>query len=132
MLNFFNFIHFVCSITKIGWLWSESTFPRLHRGSLSTRKIRTARRLFSSTSFTNRGSLPTHTPKTEIKNRPQGTISYFWWLWSESNRHSFRNLILSQARLPVPPQSQKSTVAYFAAAFFASTFFTKRALRVGL
>ena len=27
-----------------------------------------------------------------------------WWPWSDLNRHSLRNLILSQARLPIPPQ----------------------------
>ncbi len=29
-----------------------------------------------------------------------------WYLWPESNRHSFRNSILSRARLPIPPQRQ--------------------------
>lgn len=31
---------------------------------------------------------------------------YFWWPWSDSNRHSLQNLILSQARLPIPPRGQ--------------------------
>ena len=34
---------------------------------------------------------------------------YFWWPWSDSNRHSLQNLILSQARLPIPPRGQKAT-----------------------
>ena len=32
---------------------------------------------------------------------------YFWWPWSDSNRHSLQNLILSQARLPIPPRGLK-------------------------
>ena len=29
-----------------------------------------------------------------------------WCPWPDSNQHSLRNLILSQARLPIPPQGQ--------------------------
>ena len=36
-------------------------------------------------------------------------VFYFWWPWSDSNRHSLQNLILSQARLPIPPRGQKAT-----------------------
>ena len=31
-----------------------------------------------------------------------------WWPWSDSNRHSLQNLILSQARLPIPPRGQNT------------------------
>ena len=34
-----------------------------------------------------------------------------WCGWSESNRHSFRNRILSPARLPVPPHPHRSAEA---------------------
>lgn len=39
------------------------------------------------------------------KNHQNGGL-YFWWPWSDSNRHSLQNLILSQARLPIPPRGQ--------------------------
>ena len=34
----------------------------------------------------------------------------WWWPWSDLNRHSLRNLILSQARLPIPPQGQTTFI----------------------
>ena len=38
------------------------------------------------------------------KNPHYGDL--IWWPWSDSNRHSLQNLILSQARLPIPPRGQ--------------------------
>lgn len=64
------------------------------------------------------------------KKSPEWGGFYFWWPWSDSNRHSLQNLILSQARLPIPPRGQNHS-DYFAAVF-AATFLTKRALRAGL
>ena len=40
--------------------------------------------------------------QTKIKIPKRGFK--FWWPWSDSNRHSSQNLILSQARLPIPPR----------------------------
>ncbi len=91
-----------------------------------TRKVQTARCLFSPTIVSNR-----RFSSDIIKNIPCG-IFYFWWPWSDSNRHSLQNLILSQARLPIPPRGRTSAIYYFTDAFLASTFFTKRALRVAL
>ena len=54
--------------------------------AIPTRKVQTAHGLFSPTIVSNR--------------------FYFWWPWSDSNRHSLQNLILSQARLPIPPRGQ--------------------------
>lgn len=49
--------------------------------------------------------------KYKQKNVPQGNIfCLFWWPWSDSNRHSLQNLILSQARLPIPPRGQNRAV----------------------
>ena len=44
---------------------------------------------------------PTKTPR-------RCGVFYFWWPWSDSNRHSLQNLILSQARLPIPPRGQRA------------------------
>ena len=45
---------------------------------------------------------------TELKTKPPNGGLYFWWPWSDSNRHSLQNLILSQARLPIPPRGQNA------------------------
>ena len=48
--------------------------------------------------------------RTKNKKHTDMCVFYFiWWPWSDSNRHSLQNLILSQARLPIPPRGQKAT-----------------------
>ena len=69
---------------------------------------------------------------TGPKIKPPTGGFYFWWPWSDSNRHSLQNLILSQARLPIPPRGQNQNACYFVAFLRASTFFTRRALRFAL
>ena len=69
---------------------------------------------------------------TGPKIKPPKGGFYFWWPWSDSNRHSLQNLILSQARLPIPPRGQNQNACYFVAFLRASTFFTRRALRFAL
>ena len=74
-------------------------------------------------------------PRNDNINKKHPTGGYFlfiWWPWSDSNRHSLLNLILSQARLPIPPRGRHIKSCNYYAAFFASTFFTKRALRFAL
>lgn len=70
--------------------------------SSPTRKIQTALTLV----FINYRFEPTVLVR-QIKNTPFG-VFYFWWPWSDSNRHSLQNLILSQARLPIPPRGQNT------------------------
>ena len=99
-----------------------------------TRKVQTALSLV----FTNYRAEPSvrfrSTKHNKQKNTHHKGVYFFISGGPDRNRTDtlIQNLILSQARLPVPPQGQKDTVAYFAAAFFASTFLTRRALRVGL
>ena len=69
---------------------------------------------------------------TGPKIKPPKGGFYLWWPWSDSNRHSLQNLILSQARLPIPPRGQNQNACYFVAFLRASTFFTRRALRFAL
>lgn len=47
-------------------------------------------------------------PDFRISARKRGSPRK-WCGWSESNRHSFRNRILSPARLPVPPHPHRTT-----------------------
>ena len=95
------------------------------------RKLR-VERLFLPTDAPNRSVL--RPPRGQIKKYPDGIFFYcfIWWPWSDSNRHSLLNLILSQARLPIPPRGRHIKSRNYYAAFFASTFFTKRALRFAL
>ena len=79
---------------------------------------------------TGRTLLVRHRAKNKTTKRKGGL--YFWWPWSDSNRHSLQNLILSQARLPIPPRGQNQNACYFVAFLRASTFFTRRALRFAL
>ena len=69
--------------------------------SSPTRKVQTAHGLFSPTIVSNR-----RFSSDRAKKISQCGIFYFWWPWSDSNRHSLQNLILSQARLPIPPRGQ--------------------------
>ena len=50
---------------------------------------------------------PTRKQNINKKHPARGRFSFIWWPWSDSNRHSLLNLILSQARLPIPPRGQK-------------------------
>ena len=60
------------------------------------------------------GNTSNELPVTSNKNGASAPFFYFiWWPWSDSNRHSLRNLILSQARLPIPPRGQKATDKLF-------------------
>ena len=47
-------------------------------------------------------------PTRATKTPRRCGVFYFWWPWSDSNRHSLQNLILSQARLPIPPRGQRA------------------------
>ena len=69
--------------------------------AIPTRKVQTARSLFSPTIVSNR-----RFSSDRAKKYPYAGYFYFWWPWSDSNRHSLQNLILSQARLPIPPRGQ--------------------------
>ncbi len=51
-------------------------------------------------------------PTGKNKNHQKDGFN-FWWPWSDSNRHSLQNLILSQARLPIPPRGQCDAVPNF-------------------
>ncbi len=57
-----------------------------------------------------------------IKKPPFGGLD-FWWPWSDSNRHSSQNLILSQARLPIPPQGHGCTAETVLGSLFCINFF---------
>ena len=46
-----------------------------------------------------------------------------WWPWSDSNRHSLQNLILSQARLPIPPRGQNRPHKLFCDCFRFDLFY---------
>ena len=52
---------------------------------------------------------PVHTSVKQKIPQKWGIFYLIWWPWSDSNRHSLQNLILSQARLPIPPRGQKGT-----------------------
>src|SRR6185437_2459175 len=39
-----------------------------------------------------------------LRAKPPEAEGVGWCPWPDSNQHSLRNLILSQARLPIPPQ----------------------------
>ncbi len=116
---------FWCMFSCFWWLWSECYTPSAFSldGSPSTRKIQTSLTLV----FINYRPEPSvrfrlTAPDINKKHtRFWCMFSCFWWLWSESNRHSFRNLILSQARLPVPPQSQNN-LQLLLFCFFCSCF----------
>ena len=58
----------------------------------------------------------------DIKKPPFGGLD-FWWPWSDSNRHSSQNLILSQARLPIPPQGHGCTAETVLGSLFCINFF---------
>ena len=51
---------------------------------------------------------PVHTSVKQKIPQKWGIFYLIWWPWSDSNRHSLQNLILSQARLPIPPRGQKA------------------------
>ena len=61
-------------------------------------------------------------------------VNYFsWWPWSDLNRYSLQNLILSQARLPIPPQGQNPTIgSQLFCGLFGFNFFnqTRTAVRL--
>lgn len=59
---------------------------------------------------------------TELKT-PQMGCFQFWWPWSDSNRHSLQNLILSQARLPIPPRGQNRPHKLFCGCFRFDLFY---------
>ena len=51
---------------------------------------------------------PVHISVKQKIPQKWGIFCLIWWPWSDSNRHSLQNLILSQARLPIPPRGQKA------------------------